>query len=113
MNKFFGELIIKDNKSGETLYKLNLYNSKSIRTLPVHKGSTSYYRYRITVNGNEKEHFKYVYVIYYYTDLGGFLIPHCCFTDENEADNFIKYWNDDDGIMATGHYYLKKKVEVV
>jgi hypothetical protein len=110
MNKFFGELITKYNKSGETPYKLNLYNSKAI---PDYKGSTSYYRYNITINGNEKERFNYAYVIYYYSDPGGVFIPHCCFTNETEADNFIKYWNDDNGIMATGRYYFKKKVEVL
>jgi hypothetical protein len=52
-------------------------------------------------------------VIYYYSDPGGVFIPHCCFTNETEADNFIKYWNDDNGIMATGRYYFKKKVEVL
>lgn len=110
MNKFFGELITKDNKSGETPYKLNLYNTKAI---PDCKGSTSYYRYKIAVNGNEKERLNYAYVIYYHSDPGGVFIPHCCFSDENEADNFIKYWNDDNGIMATGRYYFKKRVEVV
>lgn len=110
MNNFFGELITKDNKSGESPYKLNLYNSKYI---PDSKGSTSFYRYRIIVNGNEKEHFNYAYAIYYYSNPGSILIPHCCFTNESDADNFIKYWNDDDGLMATGHYYFKKKVEVL
>lgn len=110
MNKFFGELITKNNKSGETPYILNLYNSKAI---PDYKGSTSYYSYRIAVNGNEKERFNYAYVIYYHSDPGGIFIPHRCFTDETEADNFIKYWNEDDGIMATGRYYFKKRVEVV
>lgn len=110
MNKFFGELITKNDKSGETPYKLNLYNSKVI---PDYKGSTSYYRYRIAVNGNENERTNYVYVIYYYSDPGGCFIPHCCFTDVNEADKFIKYWNDDAGLMANGHYYFKKRVEVI
>lgn len=110
MNKFFGELITKNNKSGETPYKLNLYNSKFI---PDYKGSTSYYRYNITINGNETERINYAYVIYYHSNPGDCLIPHCCFTDKNDADNFIKYWNDDNGILATGHYYLIKKVEVI
>lgn len=105
MNKFFGELITKDDKSGETPYKLNLYNSKS---KPDWR-----HRYTISVIGNEKEHFNYVYLIYYHSDPGGIFIPYCCFTDENEADKFIKYWNDDNGIMATGHYYFKKRVEVI
>lgn len=110
MNKFFGELIVKDNKSGKSPYKLNLYNSKAI---PSHKGSTSYYRYRIAVDGNEKDHFNYAYVIYYFSDPGDIFIPHCCFTNESDADKFIKYWNDDAGLMATGHYYFKKRVEVL
>lgn len=110
MNKFFGELITKYNKSGETPYKLNLYNSRGI---PDYKGSTSYYRYNITINGNETERINYAYVIYYHSNPGDCLIPHCCFTDKNDADNFIKYWNDDNAILATGHYYLIKKVEVI
>jgi hypothetical protein len=110
MNKFFGELITKNNKSGETPYKLNLYNSKFI---PDYKGSTSYYRYKIVIGGDETERINYVYVIYYYSNPGDCFIPHCCFTDKNEADKFIKYWNDDNGILATGHYYFKKRVEVI
>jgi hypothetical protein len=110
MNKFFGELITKYNKSGETPYKLNLYNSRGI---PDYNGSTSYYRYNITINGNETERINYAYVIYYHSNPGDCLIPHCCFTDKNDADNFIKYWNDDNAILATGHYYLIKKVEVI
>lgn len=110
MNKIFGELITKDSKSGEVPYKLNLYNSRGI---PDYNGSTSYYNYKIAISGNNTERINYAYVIYYHSNPGDCFTPHCCFTDEYEADKFIKYWNDDNAILATGHYYLKKKVEVI
>ena len=110
MDNFFGELITKNNKSGETPYKLNLYNSKFI---PDYKGSTSYYRYKIVIGGNETERVNYAYIIYYFVEPGNIFIPHCCFLKQYDADNFLKNWNDDNGIMATGHYYFKKRVEVI
>lgn len=66
----------------------------------------------VNIYGKIKKDTEYLYLIYYIADPGGFT-PNCVYINEKDADRHLNYWNDDAGIMATGHYFLKEKVKIL
>lgn len=67
----------------------------------------------INVYGKINESSEYLYLVYYIADPGDYIVPTCAYAKEKDADVHLKYWNDDAGIMATGHYFLKEKVKLL
>jgi len=67
----------------------------------------------LNVYGKINESDEYLYLVYYIADPGDYVVPNCAYTKEKDADAHLKYWNDDAGIMATGHYFLKEKVKIL
>ena len=104
-------LITKSNKNGEVPYVVDVNNDKD-RLIPDKKGSTSYYRYNVPVIGEIKDDTKYLFLIYYEQEYGGFT-PIRFYTNKVDADKYLNYWNDDEGIIATGHYYFMSKVKIL
>ena len=73
--------------------------------------NTNYWQ--VNIYGEIKEDTENVYLIYYVSAPGDVVVPNCVYTKEKDADAHLKYWNDDAGIMATGHYFSKEKVKLL
>ena len=99
------------NKNGEVPYVVDVNNDKD-GLIPDKKGSTSYYRYNVPVIGKVTDEMKNLFLIYHEQEYGGFY-PDRIYTDKVDAEKYRKYWNDDAGVLATGHYYFMSKVKIL
>lgn len=106
-----GVLITKYTKSAETPYCFVINDKEG--TIPQVKGKTSYYRYNILCYGKLTSETDFVYLTYNIQDPGGCFVPSCCFVENSDAEDFLKYWNDDAGVMATGKYFFKEKTKIL
>lgn len=108
------QLIVKWNNNGYRPLGIVLSDKEENLSESIKKKikNKTYNKYDILLHGNVDTNTKECYLIYSEGEYYAYK-PKVVFTDESDAKRFINYWNDDNGIMATGEYQLVEKVKIL